>query len=233
MVSLYLVLSIEIVLSSETSWLRRNYSWLNPMQIFYHSVVCTKPWKCRSCQFPSSSALSLTDNAVVSMSGFWGIHQKCCKIYLWNNLPTGKVLPYQFHWACAFLYSLIFTIELWLFSLSVYMSNAVTDNDTLGDLRGKLCAGREGRKIISVYQRTSSWMWHPVPCHCWGRLLLPWSWGEVGFSEGHGHTFSSLSLCAQGWSQRTWKAGLNRQPETSQTKLFVHCLFCEWKVSGL
>lgn len=108
-VSLHL-LSIETVLSSETAWLRENYSWLSPMQIFYHSVVCTKPGKCRSCQFPSSSASPLTDNAVVSMSGFWGIYQKCCKIYLWNNLPTGKVLPYQFHWACAFMYPLIFTV---------------------------------------------------------------------------------------------------------------------------
>ena len=109
-VSLHLVLSIEIVLASETSWLRWNYSWLNPMQIFYRSVVCTKPWKCRSCQFPSRSASFLTDNAAVSMSGFWGIYQKCCKIYFWNNLPTGKVLPYRFHWACAFMYSLTFTV---------------------------------------------------------------------------------------------------------------------------
>ena len=89
MVFLHLIISIEIVLSSETSWLRLNYSWLNPTQIFYHSVVCTKPWKFRSCQFPSSSASSVTDNAVVSMS--WGIYQKCCKMYLWNNLPTREI----------------------------------------------------------------------------------------------------------------------------------------------
>lgn len=110
-VSLHLDLSIEIFLSSETSWLRLNYFWLNPMQIFYHWVVCTNPWMCRSCQFPSHSALPLTDSAVVSMSGFRGIYQKCCKIYLWNNLPTGKVLPYQFYRACARMCSLIFTIR--------------------------------------------------------------------------------------------------------------------------
>lgn len=153
------------------------------------------------------------------MSGFWGIYQKCCKIYLWNNLPTGKVLPYQSHRACACMCSLIFTIRtLPVLIIHTHVRHChwqwylarprLKTSSWVSWAREMVCAGWEGRAVVLIQQQA---FWWRCSLSC---ALLRHCLGNAG--EGCRHSFSSPRLCEQGWSQWAWKAGSNSQPKPSQ-----------------